>query len=221
MGALYIREKPIYMVQITNPQSNELFRKITREERVQRYLQELERYHSETYEHSLRVGLLSIDLGYDNTIDGENLRNLGYGGLLHDIGKLRIPQEILTKEARLGGEELNIMRGHPKLGYLELKDPEYETVRRIVAAHHEFKLLPYPRKGKDRRKIDHGQEDRRRVDETAVALAQIVAISDIYDALASKRAYKGPLELSEIEGILREQFIGDSKYIDQVLRKHS
>jgi len=56
------------------------------EEKVQKYLDSLKRYHVETYEHSLRVGLLSVDLGCDNLVTDDELRLLGYSGLLHDIG---------------------------------------------------------------------------------------------------------------------------------------
>jgi HD-GYP domain-containing protein (c-di-GMP phosphodiesterase class II) len=208
------------MVKILNPQSNELFNELVCEGRVVEYLQELRKLHCDSYDHSRRVGLLSIDLGYENRVNGMNLRHIGYGGLLHDIGKLRVPKEILTKGSGLDEEEWDIISGHPRLGFLESQDLGYEEVRQIIVAHHEYKVKPYPRTGDSRRKQDRTQEDRRHFDENITLAAQIVAVSDIYDALTSKREYKEELGKQDVERILREQFTGDQRFVDQVLARN-
>lgn len=207
------------MVKTLNPQSNELFNELACEKKVVEYLLELRKFHCDSYDHSRRVGLLSIDLGYENCIRGMNLRYLGYGGLLHDIGKLRVPKEVLTKNESLDVAELDIIHSHPRLGFLETQDLGYEEVRQIIVAHHEYKVNPYPR-STQRRKQDRTREDRRRDDKDITIAAQIVAVSDIYDALASKRDYKKELNLSEIERILRDQFKGDQRFVGQVLARN-
>nr|MBA4405633.1 hypothetical protein [Nanoarchaeum sp.] len=208
------------MVKILNPRSNELFRELACERKVVEYLLELRKSHCDSYDHSKRVGLLSIDLGYENNFNGMNLRYIGYGGLLHDIGKLRVPKEILTKLGSLDEEELDIISGHPRLGFLESQDLGYEEVRQIIVAHHEHKVNPYPRTNNFRRKQDRTREDRRHFDENITLAAQIVAVSDIYDALTSKREYKEEFGKQDVERILREQFKGDQRFVDQVLTRN-
>ena len=162
---------------------------------------------------------MSIDLGIENGFSHDDTRLLGLAGLLHDIGKIHIPKEILYKKSSLNPEELKIMRAHPRLGFIELDDFEYDKVRLIVVSHHEYKPNPYPRSGEDRRKSRHSAEDRRMSDGEIGIMAQIVAVSDIYDALASRRSYKEPLSTGQIEEILIKQFKGDHRYIEQVLRR--
>ncbi len=200
-------------------QSKLLWEEITREERVRKYLLALRRHSHETHTHSLRVGLLSVDLGYENAIAGIELRHLGYGGLLHDVGKLCVSTEILAKPEKLNDEELSYIKGHPRLGFLELQDFGYETVRQIVVAHHEFKKGPYPRTGNDRRREEREPRDRRGFNKIVSTAAQIIAIADIYDALANRRSYKNLLGSTEIERNLREQFTGDARYLEQILAR--
>ena len=144
-------------------------------------------------------------------VTDDELRLLGYSGLLHDIGKTSIPKEILSTGPLFDTTERNIMNRHPRLGFLELRDSEYDMVKHIVVAHHEHKMTPYPRIGKDRRKTTRDAEERREINERISILVQIVAIADIYDALLSSRSYKVPLSKQKIEEILRLQFTGDCK----------
>lgn len=202
-----------------SPQSQDFFSSLVSEGRVRAYLDRLRNHHPETCGHSLRVGLLCVDLGVEEVLEEPELRLLGYGGLLHDVGKLRVPKRILEKNAALDPPELAVMSQHPRLGFLELAEPEYEPVKKIVVAHHEYKRQPYPRSGADRRAKVRGRP--RRFEEDRIGLyAQIVAVCDIYDALASPRAYKPPMGPSAIERALRDQFTGDPQYIDEVLRRH-
>ena len=196
--------------------SKELFNKIIKNKGIQRYLNFLKEYHKETYEHCLRVTLRSIKLGRKNRLNGFELRTLVYGALLHDIGKTKIPIDILSKKFSLSNSERRVMEGHVRLGFLELGDQEYKTVKKIVISHHEFKKNPYPRKIKDRRRKERKYEDRREKDEKIEKMSQIVATIDIYDALSSRRSYKEPISNEKIEKIMLKQFTGDSKYINQI-----
>ncbi|MBI4175773.1 MAG: HD domain-containing protein [Candidatus Aenigmarchaeota archaeon] len=213
-------------------ESIRLFRELVADGKVAGYLGYLKAHHKETGDHSERVGLVSIDLGHENRHSGDELRLLGYGGLLHDIGKYRIPLDILGKQGPLEPAEQRIMKGHPRLGFLELSESgfEPEEVGQIVVAHHEYKKDPSPRAGMDRRQAQpqgqplHGRQSLRDVERRAPAgnisaLAQLVAIADISDALASRRPYKPPWPRERVEQTLHEQFRGDSKYIEQIMER--
>ena len=198
------------MARILYAGTRKLYFKLVNEQNTREKLSNLEVHHSETYAHSLRVGLLSIDLGYENFTYEDDLKNLGRAGLLHDIGKLKVPINILSKEGELTEEELGILSNHPRLGFLELKEIDYGLVRKIVVAHHEYKPNSYPRKN-DENKNERGK---REYDPFVSVCSQIVAVSDMFDALASRRVYKPRFELPKIEEILKKQFKGDQKYVD-------
>ena len=201
------------------PKSKELLGALLKEGAISKYLSLLREHHLETYQHSIRVGLLCLDMGLELNLTPVELRLLGHSGVLHDIGKRRIPKRVLSKSAPLNPTEKEVMRGHPRLSFLELDNTEYEIVRAVVVTHHEFKVNPYPRGGADRRKGRHKRAERRSRSDFVEALGQIVAVADIFDALASRRAYKPPLPKEEIGEVLREQFTGDEHLVKMILRR--
>ena len=208
------------MVKEINPEAVNFFEILLIDKGVGTFLDSLKKHHKETYEHGYRVGLRSIHLGFINGESTLEKALLGYTGLLHDYGKIHIPETILGKKSILTEEERKIIDGHPRLGFLRLSEPEYDDVRRILIAHHEYKIGAYPRCGKDRRKhelVPRLRKDRRKRDPRICRLAQMTAVADIYDALASKRAYKPGLPIDEVERILRQQYTGNPIYIDQIL----
>lgn len=207
------------MVKFVDGRSKELLKQILLEERVQRYLTRLKQHHLETHEHSLRTGLLSLDLGKDFEFDEHSLKLLGYSGLLHDIGKLRVPSEVLSKTTPITEAHAQILYEHPSFGFQILADFGDETVRQIVVAHHEYKKNPYLRQVSDRRGVNRSGKDRRGFHESICELTQIVAVADIFDALTSHRSYNPPLSKEETEKILRDVFTGEQKYVEQVLLK--
>lgn len=178
----------------------------------------LKKYHPESQIHSLRVGLISIELGSEIFSKRKDLKTIGYAGFLHDIGKLDVPENILSAESTLSPLEKDIMKTHPYSGLKILNSFHDERVGKVVVAHHEFKKDPYPRKGLDRRKVQRG-EDRRAYDKTIEEMAQIVAISDLYDALLYPRAYRGALKKQVARSILRTQYTGHETYLERILRK--
>lgn len=188
---------------------------------INQLLTRLRSYHEETYQHSLRVCLLSLDMGIQLHLSPSELWYLGRASLLHDIGKLEIPSEILNKPAALTAGEIKIMRQHVRLGFwaiqaMENELPDYEVVKKIAVAHHEFSTTPYPRSR-------HGEptsilnSERRRTDQTIDFLSQIVAIADMTDALRHARSYKRSFSRGEIETILRDEFKGDPALIEYVI----
>lgn len=192
-----------------------ILQQLLNEELVKTYLERLQDYDTVTYEHSLRVGRLSIRLG--DLIICDSLQHLGRGALLHDIGKLRIPLEILTKTAPLTEEEQEVMDTHPRLGLSEIRmlGRRYAAERAIIAGHHEYQPREYPRRNHERRTGERASPERR----TRVyrQLIQIVALADFYDALAHPRPYKPALAREEIEAIIRQEYKGNPLYIQQIL----
>jgi len=138
-----------------------------------------------TYFHSVAVCTLMVNMALHLGMDEEVARDFGLAGLLHDIGKMGVPEEILGKPGRLTDEEMAIIRTHPNHGYQLLVDiVEMPAVVLDVVYHHHERIdgagYPVGLKG----------------DEISLA-ARLGAICDIYDALTSERPYKRAYSPSE------------------------
>lgn len=209
------------MIAIRYSESQEIFDRLCQDPVIAAHLRQLERHHPETYAHSLRVALLSLDLGLQNGLDLPWLEILGQAALLHDIGKLRLPVELLSKPDQLNPAEVDLLRDHPRLGF-EMLDGYLPTeVPAIVVAHHEYAPDPYPRSSGDRRTGQHRPDGRRRHTPSIADLAQILAAADMFDALNNRRAYKDPLSCDETYLMLVSQYLGDPHYLDQVIERCS
>ncbi|MBN9249352.1 MAG: HD-GYP domain-containing protein [Mesorhizobium sp.] len=131
-----------------------------------------------SFQHSVAVCALVGLFARHLKLDGNLVRILSVGGLLHDIGKIRIPTEILTKTDKLTADEMTVMQTHPREGYAMLARTEGlpEIVGKMCLHHHE--------------KLDGtGYPDGLKDGEIGAA-ARIVAICDVFDALTSIRPYK-------------------------------
>lgn len=130
-----------------------------------------------TAQHSLNVGLLSIILGRAEGLTPQQLEHVGLCGMLHDMGKSKIPLEVLNKEGAFTDEEFTIMKGHTTEGFLILSqqaDIDAE-VANVAHSHHErINGRGYPRALKS---------------DQITYYTRIVAIADAYDAITSKRVY--------------------------------
>lgn len=127
--------------------------------------------------HSLNVCVLSLTFGRSLGLMGDELNELGLGALLHDIGKMQVPLEVLNKPGKLTTEEFEIMKSHPEKGYeILLNDKTLSTnVLSIVRSHHErISGKGYP---------DNLPED------GITYFTKIVSITDVYDAITSDRVY--------------------------------
>lgn len=136
---------------------------------------------SYTYQHSVNVAVLSLTLGIGLKLPQKDLLDLCIGALLHDIGKVFIPLEILNKPGKLTNEEFSLIKKHTEKGYDYLyKYYDLHTASKlIVLQHHEaINGLGYP-EGIKGDKIS--------------SLAKIVSIVDVYDALTSDRPYRRAL----------------------------
>lgn len=127
--------------------------------------------------HSVNVCILAITFGRCLGLDRETLSVLGLGALLHDIGKMKVPLEILNKPGRLSPEEFAIMREHPVLGHAMIRhDPAIPPeALDIVLSHHE--------------KMGGGGYPAQLEGEKILPLTRLVTIVDIYDAITSDRIY--------------------------------
>ncbi len=140
-------------------------------------VQALETRDFETHGHSERVVTFSLRLGHELGLSTENLRDLELGALLHDIGKIGVPDAILRKPAKLNEEEWVKMKLHPLHGQKILRNiPFLEGAARLVEQHHEqWNGTGYP----------HGL----RGDEIDLN-ARIFQVVDAFDAMISDRVYR-------------------------------
>lgn len=130
-----------------------------------------------TYLHSVAVCALMIALGKQINYQGD-FHSLGMAGLLHDVGKMAIPDEILNKPGKLTDEEFDIVKNHPFSGWEILKnsDDVDEIALDVCLHHHE--------------RVDgNGYPDKLSGDKLSL-VARMAAVCDVYDAITSNRCYK-------------------------------
>lgn len=142
--------------------------------------QSIESSDSYTFGHSERVSTYaSIVAGALGSDDGDTT-TIRIGAYLHDLGKVRVPHEILNKPGRLTNEEFDIMKMHPVYGIEMLAAVEFPwDIKPIIRSHHE--------------KMDGtGYPDRLRGDEVP-RMAQMICAVDVYDALTTTRSYRGAM----------------------------
>jgi putative nucleotidyltransferase with HDIG domain len=142
-----------------------------------------------TREHSSRVTGISLILGKQLGCTGEELDILNFAGHLHDIGKIGIRDDILLKPGKLTSEEFEKIKEHPVIGANILEQLGFwEKERQIILHHHErFDGTGYP---------DGLQRDQ------IPFLSRILSLADVYDALASDRAYRRRMEEDAILRII-------------------
>jgi HD-GYP domain-containing protein (c-di-GMP phosphodiesterase class II) len=146
-----------------------------------------------TEEHTRRVALRAVQVGEELGLPPGRLRSLAIGGLLHDIGKLSVPDSVLKKPTELDADEFALIRRHPEWGERLVADLGGFTasVRRLVRDHHErLDGSGYP----------HGLEgDQIELD------TRILAVCDIYDALISARVYRDAWSHDDALALLRRE----------------
>jgi HD-GYP domain-containing protein (c-di-GMP phosphodiesterase class II) len=161
----------------------------------------------EALAHNQRVARLCVHIGRQMSMSAGELRVLARAGLMHDIGKLRIPDEVLHKHDALSDSEWTLMRTHPEMG-LTLLDRRDQSTREVLAVlyHHERldgSGYPYGLKA-----------------EGIPIEARIVAVADTYDALTSDRPYRVACSDAEARRILAEEANTrlDSRAVDALFR---
>lgn len=157
-------------------------------------LHSLRQYDDATYVHCINVALISNIIGQWMKMSDSDVQLLTQAGLLHDVGKLLIPGNIISKPAKLTASEYSLVQTHPQEGYKILKNLDLnQHVKNAALMHHErCDGSGYPLH------LTASQID---------PFAKIVAIADVYDAMTSARVYRGPLcpfvaiSLFESEGL--------------------
>ncbi|MFC1490092.1 HD-GYP domain-containing protein [Candidatus Latescibacterota bacterium] len=140
--------------------------------------------------HEQRVTKLACAISKDLGLSDEEIEGIRIAGLLHDIGKISLPIDILNKPIKLSKHEFNLIKEHSQAGYEILKDVEFDQpIAEIVFQHHE--------------RIDGSGYPQGLSEENIIRQAKILAVSDVVEAMASHRPYRAALgiemALGEIE----------------------
>jgi putative nucleotidyltransferase with HDIG domain len=145
-----------------------------------------------TEEHTRRVALRAVQVGEELGLSPVRLRELATGAIVHDIGKLAVPDAILKKPANLTPDEFEVVKRHSESGYRMLRELGFgESVRRLVLDHHE--------------RLD-GTGYPRRLGGPAISLdARILAVCDVYDALISNRVYRAAWTHEQAMALLHDE----------------
>ena len=141
--------------------------------------------------HNRRVAQLCVQIGRQMAMTTAELRVLAQAGLLHDIGKLGIPDHILGKDAPLDESEWKLMKSHPEIGLSILGDSRSRRELMAVLYHHE--------------RLDASGYPYGLAGEAIPIEARIVAAADTYDALTSDRPYRKACRPAEARMVLMEE----------------
>lgn len=146
-----------------------------------------------TFLHSIAVAALMVHLGRALKIEESAIRDLAMGGLLHDIGKMKLPLELLNKTGRLTEEEMRMVREHPRYSeqMVSGKVDIPQVVLDICLHHHE-------------RPDGRGYPDRLLCNEISLPV-RIATICDVFDALTSRRPYKRAWSANEAATFMLQQ----------------
>lgn len=139
-----------------------------------------------TYRHNIAVGAISSLIGQWLQLSEKDVLQLSTAGLLHDVGKMRIPESILNKPSRLTKQEFELMKKHTVFGYEIIKDTPGTNERQAIVAlqHHErMDGSGYPF-GLHEEKID--------------LFSRIVSVADVFHAMTSQRVYRDPSPFYEV-----------------------
>ncbi len=174
---------------------------------VHRFIADLEAKDRMTRDHVVRTGALTVAVAEEMKLDGAAVRRCGLVGLLHDVGKLEISDEILTKPDKLSEEEFATMRSHAAIGRRMLADsPVLSDVAQAVGAHHE--------------RVDGKGYPYGLVGSIIPIEARVTAVCDAYDAMSRTRHYRSALGAETVERALIQNAgtQWDAEIVDALLR---
>lgn len=139
------------------------------------------------YAHSVNVALIARMIGRWLKMEPHDLKILTLAGLLHDIGKVKVPEEILNKSGSLTDEEFALIKNHPRYGYDILKYQSIDPrIKKAALMHHE--------------RCDGSGYPSHLTEDNIDAFAMIIAIADVYDAMTAARSYRAPLCAFQVIG---------------------
>ena len=141
--------------------------------------------------HERRVTELATAIAEEMGMDGEELTALRHAGLIHDIGKIAVPAEILAKPGRLSEVEFNLIQQHPATGFDILAAIDFgRPVAEMVLQHHE--------------RLDGSGYPRALSGEDILPEARILAVADVVEAMSSHRPYRAALGMEAALAEIRE-----------------
>jgi len=157
--------------------------------------------------HQQRVAQLAVAIAREMGFDADRVEGIRLGGIIHDVGKIYVPAEILNRPGKLTAPEFEIIKSHPEVGYEIIKGVQFPwPVAQMVYQHHErLDGSGYPRQLKD----------------AEIALeAKILAVADVVEAISSHRPYRAALGVEAgLEEIRRKRGVWyDADAVDACLK---
>lgn len=194
-GSLHftVKEDVVLLIVTTEPSFYLLSEEIKELRDIGRQVEEKDRY---TFNHSARVADYAVKTGRNLKLQKEQMKQLFLASILHDIGKINVPEEILNKPGKLTKEEFSMIKKHPQDGADLVRKTAYSELASVIEQHHErLDGSGYP----------YGLKD------AEITLgAKIIGVCDTYDAMTEDRSYRKafPVEeaLAEIRRLSGTQF---------------
>lgn len=149
-------------------------------------------YDEYIYQHSLQVTIYSISIARQLGYNSDEIRQIGVGAMLHDVGKMLVPFDILNKPGRLTSEEFDKMKMHARYGFDLLRS--LHTIS-LLSAHCAFQ---------HHERLDGSGYPRGLIDFEIHPYAKIIAVADVFDAVTSNRVYRNKMLPSQGIEIIRE-----------------
>ncbi len=157
--------------------------------------------------HQQTVARLAVAIAHELGWPADKVEGLRLGAMIHDIGKIYVPAEILSRPGRLSELEFQIIKSHPQVGFEIVQDVEFPwPVAQIIVQHHE--------------RLDGSGYPQGLVDEQIIPEARVLAVADVVEAIASHRPYRPALGVdAALEEIERNRgTLFDAEVVDACLR---
>ena len=157
--------------------------------------------------HQLRVSSLAVAIAREMNLPWEKIEGLRFAGIIHDIGKITAPTEIMTKPCRLTKTEFQLIKDHPRVGYEMIKDIAFPwPVAHIILQHHE--------------RLDGSGYPEGLVGDAILLEARILAVADVVEALCALRPYRPALGLEKgLEEVRKGRGIRfDTRVVDACIK---
>lgn len=161
-----------------------------------------------SFTHAINVAILSGVIAKWMNLKEKEIRELVLAGLLHDLGKARIPRDLVLKSGKLSNDEMDILKTHPTESYNLIKDQDFPmNVLLGVSQHHE--------------RMDGSGYPNRLLGKDISLAARIIAVADVYDAMTSNKVYRqAENTLMAIEELFKEMFSKLDPHICSVFLKN-
>jgi HD-GYP domain-containing protein (c-di-GMP phosphodiesterase class II) len=166
---------------------------LKRQMNVLRVISPVKSFSEYTYVHATNVSIITLFQAEALGLKGEKLHDVGVAALMHDVGKMFVPKEVLEKPGKLNDEEWHQMKQHPAEGAKYLSAlPDVPKLAMIAAFEHHMKF------------DGNGYPGVRRTGSRQHIVSQMVAIADFFDALRTERPYRKAMDIATIIGLMRE-----------------